>query len=111
MAWLGLDSDEGPYYQSDRYQRYEQVAMQLLALQAGVIPISSADRRRGDVGMYQYAAFGRSESRQYVRKWPARDGKWLCGERKFGGGRFQQRGQRGAQSGFDCRVSRTNRQL
>jgi len=31
MAWLGLDHDEGPYYQTDRYERYEQVAEQLLA--------------------------------------------------------------------------------
>lgn len=31
MAWLGLEIDEGPIYQTDRYQRYEEVAMQLLA--------------------------------------------------------------------------------
>lgn len=31
MAWLGLDSDEGPFYQSDRYDRYDQVAQQFLA--------------------------------------------------------------------------------
>ena len=31
MSWLGLDSDEGPYYQSDRYDRYNQVALQFLA--------------------------------------------------------------------------------
>ncbi|RUR11136.1 glutamate--tRNA ligase [Legionella sp. km772] len=30
MAWLGLDCDEGPYYQTDRYERYNQVAQQFL---------------------------------------------------------------------------------
>jgi glutamyl-tRNA synthetase len=31
MSWLGLDYDEGPFYQTDRYARYSQVAEQLLA--------------------------------------------------------------------------------
>ncbi len=30
MAWLGLDYDEGPYFQSDRFPRYRQVIQQLL---------------------------------------------------------------------------------
>ena len=30
MQWLGLDYDEGPFYQTDRYSRYSQVAQQLL---------------------------------------------------------------------------------
>ena len=30
MAWLGMKSDEGPYYQTDRYERYNQVAQQFL---------------------------------------------------------------------------------
>lgn len=30
MKWLGLDWDEGPYYQTQRYDRYNQVAMQFL---------------------------------------------------------------------------------
>ena len=30
MAWLGLACDEGPYYQTDRYLRYQQLAQQLL---------------------------------------------------------------------------------
>jgi glutamyl-tRNA synthetase len=33
MAWLGLDHDEGPIYQTDRYDRYRQVASELV--QAG----------------------------------------------------------------------------
>lgn len=30
MSWLGLDWDEGPFYQSDRYDRYRQVVDQWL---------------------------------------------------------------------------------
>lgn len=30
MAWLGLDYEDGPIYQSDRYSRYESMAQQLL---------------------------------------------------------------------------------
>lgn len=30
MQWLGLDYDQTPYYQSQRYQRYQQIAEQLL---------------------------------------------------------------------------------
>ena len=31
MSWLGLDADEGPVFQSDRFDRYSAVAGQLLA--------------------------------------------------------------------------------
>ena len=31
MAWLGLDADEGPYYQSQRFDRYREVIAQMLA--------------------------------------------------------------------------------
>jgi len=31
MRWLGLDWDEGPYYQTERYTRYMELAEQLLA--------------------------------------------------------------------------------
>jgi glutamyl-tRNA synthetase len=30
MSWLGLDCDEGPFFQTDRYDRYNQVAQQFL---------------------------------------------------------------------------------
>jgi glutamyl-tRNA synthetase len=30
MAWLGLDCDEGPYYQTDRFERYAEVTQKLL---------------------------------------------------------------------------------
>lgn len=31
MEWLGLEHDEGPYYQTKRYDRYKEVIQQLLA--------------------------------------------------------------------------------
>ena len=31
MAWIGLDWDEGPYYQTDRFDRYRELADRLLA--------------------------------------------------------------------------------
>lgn len=31
MAWLGLDADEGPFYQTQRFDRYREVCDQLLA--------------------------------------------------------------------------------
>ncbi len=31
MAWLGLACDEGPFYQTDRYKRYDEIAKTLLA--------------------------------------------------------------------------------
>lgn len=30
MAWLGLDADEGPFFQTERYQRYQEIAKQLV---------------------------------------------------------------------------------
>ncbi len=30
LAWLGLDADEGPFFQSQRFDRYREVAQQLL---------------------------------------------------------------------------------
>ncbi|MCW8407843.1 glutamate--tRNA ligase [Legionella sp. PATHC035] len=30
MSWLGMDYDEGPFYQTERYERYNQVAQQFL---------------------------------------------------------------------------------
>ena len=31
MAWLGLNADEGPYYQTQRYDRYREVLAQMRA--------------------------------------------------------------------------------
>jgi glutamyl-tRNA synthetase len=34
MAWLHLDADEGPFYQSERFERYREAGRQLLAADA-----------------------------------------------------------------------------
>ncbi len=31
MTWLGLEHDEGPYYQTQRFERYDEIIQQLLA--------------------------------------------------------------------------------
>jgi glutamyl-tRNA synthetase len=31
LAWLGIDTDEGPYYQTDRYDRYTELAERLVS--------------------------------------------------------------------------------
>src|SRR6056297_3981631 len=31
MAWLGLEADEGPYFQSQRMERYQEVSERFLA--------------------------------------------------------------------------------
>src|ERR1700758_486619 len=31
MAWLGLDADEGPYFQTQRFDRYREVLAQMLS--------------------------------------------------------------------------------
>src|SRR2546423_12688892 len=36
MAWLGLDADEGPYYQTQRFDRYREIIRGML--QAGTPP-------------------------------------------------------------------------
>ena len=30
MAWVGLDYDEGPFYQTQRFDRYKEVVQQML---------------------------------------------------------------------------------
>lgn len=46
MAWLGLDYDEGPYYQTQRFARYQEVIKQLMA--AGHAYACACSRERLD---------------------------------------------------------------
>ena len=43
MAWLGLEADEGPYFQTERFERYREVIEQWLA--EGSLDHVSADER------------------------------------------------------------------
>ena len=44
MQWLGLDCDEGPIYQTNRYPRYREVAEQLLAEKKAYRCVCSKER-------------------------------------------------------------------
>ena len=46
MTWLGLEYDEGPFYQTKRFDRYEEVIQQLM--EAGVAYRCSCSRERLD---------------------------------------------------------------
>ena len=46
MRWLGLDYDSGPYYQTDRFDRYKEVVDQLI--EAGWAYRCYCDRERLD---------------------------------------------------------------
>lgn len=65
MAWLGLDYDEGPYYQMQRLNRYQEVAEQLL--KQGLAYHCYASREELDVL--------REQQRQAGLK-PRYDGRW-----------------------------------
>jgi glutamyl-tRNA synthetase len=67
MDWLGLEYDEGPYYQSKRYDLYREAAGRLLAegkaYRAFETPEElDADRRRAEAGgrAYRYSGAGRA---------------------------------------------------
>lgn len=65
MAWLGLDYDEGPYYQMQRLGRYQEVAEQLL--KQGLAYHCYASREELDIL--------REQQRQAGLK-PRYDGRW-----------------------------------
>lgn len=61
MAWLGLDADEGPFYQTARFERYREVVQQLLdaghayrcySTPAELDAMREAARARGDKPRY-----------------------------------------------------------
>ena len=47
MQWLGLDADEGPFYQTKRYPRYREVIQQWLTEGKAYHCWCSKDRARG----------------------------------------------------------------
>ncbi|MDH3590154.1 MAG: glutamate--tRNA ligase family protein, partial [Gammaproteobacteria bacterium] len=56
MAWLGLTADEGPYYQTERFDRYNEVIDQLLA--AGYAYRCDCSRERLDALRQEQQAAG-----------------------------------------------------
>ncbi|MFO7578711.1 glutamate--tRNA ligase [Nitrosomonas halophila] len=65
MAWLGLDYDEGPYYQMQRLNRYQEVAEQLL--QHNLAYYCYASKEELDILREQQRAAGLK---------PRYDGRW-----------------------------------
>jgi len=73
MAWLGLNYDEGPYYQMQRMERYKQVVAELLA--AGhVYPCYMSVQALDDLREQQMAA---KQKPRYDGTWRPEPGKVL----------------------------------
>ena len=69
MAWLGLDADEGPFYQTQHFDRYREVVQQLLdsghAYHCYCTPAELDEMRE--------AAMQRKEKPRYNGHWRDRD--------------------------------------
>jgi glutamyl-tRNA synthetase len=61
MHWLGLDADEGPFYQTRRLDRYKQVADELLAAGKAYYAYESKD----DIEAMREAAMAKGEKPRY----------------------------------------------
>ncbi len=75
MAWLGLDADEGPFYQSDRFDRYQQVidqwledgkAYQCYCTKDELDELRAGQMERGEKTRYDGRCRDRKEPRQGV---------------------------------------------
>src|SRR5690625_1686318 len=76
MEWLGLDWDEGPFYQADGLERHRAHALQLLesgyAYRCFCTPEELQERReaaRGRQEAYRYDQIGRAAWRERGRRW------------------------------------------
>lgn len=73
MAWLGLDWDEGPYYQMERLERYKAVVDELL--EAGHAYYCYASKEELDA--MREAQKARGEKPRYDGRWRPEPGKTL----------------------------------
>ena len=73
MAWLGLEHDEGPFYQMRRMERYKEVIQQMLA--AGTAYHCYTTREELDVLRAEQEA--RKEKPRYDGRWRPESGKML----------------------------------
>jgi glutamyl-tRNA synthetase len=73
MAWLGIDWDEGPYYQMQRMERYKEVVDQLL--EEGHAYYCYASKEELDV--MREAQKARGEKPRYDGRWRPEAGKTL----------------------------------
>ncbi|MEP6943935.1 MAG: glutamate--tRNA ligase [Betaproteobacteria bacterium] len=73
MAWLGLDYDEGPYYQMQRMDRYRDVIAQMLEQGSAYRCYMSAD----ELDQLRAQQLERGEKPRYDRRWRPEPGKAL----------------------------------
>ena len=73
MAWLGLDYDEGPVYQTQRQDRYREVVAAMLA--AGTVYHCYATP--DELEQLRAAQLARGEKPRYDRRWRPEPGKTL----------------------------------
>ncbi|MEF3193061.1 MAG: glutamate--tRNA ligase [Halothiobacillaceae bacterium] len=73
MAWLNLDYDEGPFYQTQRLERYKEVIQQLLESGHAYYCYMS----REELDALREAQMVRGEKPRYDRRWRPEPGKVL----------------------------------
>lgn len=73
MAWVGLDYDEGPFYQTQRFDRYKEVVQQLL--ESGHAYHCYCSKDELDAMRKEQEAKG--EAPKYDRRWRPEEGKEL----------------------------------
>lgn len=73
MHWVGLDYDEGPFYQTQRFDRYKEVIQQLLA--SGYAYLCYCSKEELDALRAEQEA--RGEKPRYDRRWRPEAGKTL----------------------------------
>ncbi|MDP2834720.1 MAG: glutamate--tRNA ligase [Pseudomonadota bacterium] len=73
MAWLGIDWDEGPYYQMQRRERYKEVVDQLLEEEKAYYCYASKD----ELDVMREAQKARGEKPRYDGRWRPEAGKSL----------------------------------
>jgi glutamyl-tRNA synthetase len=73
MAWLGIDWDEGPYYQMQRMERYKEVVDQLLEAGHAYYCYASKD----ELDVMREAQKARGEKPRYDGRWRPEAGKSL----------------------------------
>ncbi|MDR2032721.1 MAG: glutamate--tRNA ligase [Azoarcus sp.] len=73
MAWLGLDHDEGPFYQMQRTARYQEVIQQMLAAGTAYRCYTSKE----ELDALRAAQEARKEKPRYDGRWRPESGKTL----------------------------------
>jgi glutamyl-tRNA synthetase len=73
MAWLGLDADEGPFYQMQRMDRYKAVIQQMLAAGTAYHCYTSTD----ELDRMREEQRARGEKPRYDGRWRPEPGKVL----------------------------------